>query len=99
MGFGRLAVSAWVAVLVLAAGCAPTDGVASGSGARPDSLFGGAGQWTELPPAPLAARYEADGAWVAGRFVVVGGWSGQMCPPERRLRGSGGAGPARRREL
>jgi hypothetical protein len=40
-----------------------------------------AGDWTALPDSPLEARHEAVGAWVDGRFVVVGGSSGPPCPP------------------
>lgn len=37
--------------------------------------------WTALPDAPLAPRRSATAAWVADRFVVVGGWSDRACPP------------------
>lgn len=35
--------------------------------------------WTALSESPLSPRRSAVAAWVAGRFVVVGGWSDPMC--------------------
>ena len=63
----------WRALVVLAlvavlAGCTPSEAAAPATG------------WTPLPPSPLSARHSAVGAWVAGRFVVVGGSSGPICP-------------------
>ncbi|MGY4859814.1 hypothetical protein [Cryobacterium sp. AP23] len=37
--------------------------------------------WGELPKSPLSARRSSVGAWVEGRFLVVGGWSDPPCPP------------------
>lgn len=37
--------------------------------------------WGELPTSPLSARRSSVGAWVEDRFLVVGGWSDQPCPP------------------
>jgi hypothetical protein len=34
-----------------------------------------------VPLGPLSARQDALAAWVAGRFVVFGGWSSSPCPP------------------
>jgi hypothetical protein len=82
-------VRGWVAVAVvlLATGCgSPASPVVSQSGqeqagpegAGPDSRTG---EWIRLPAAPLSARHEAGGAWVAGRFIVLGGRSTSACPP------------------
>ncbi|MFC0682219.1 hypothetical protein ACFFGH_30680 [Lysobacter korlensis] len=40
-----------------------------------------AGVWSQLPQSPLPARREPVGAWLDGRFVLVGGWTGPPCPP------------------
>ena len=37
--------------------------------------------WGELPASPLSARRDSVGAWVDGRFVIVGGWTDRPCPP------------------
>jgi len=34
-----------------------------------------------VPAGPLSARHEAAGAFLGGRFYVVGGWSNPPCPP------------------
>ena len=36
--------------------------------------------WTPLPPSPLSARHDAVGAWLGGRFVLVGGSDTPLCP-------------------
>lgn len=66
-----LAVVATLAVGALAGGCA----------ARPAALPALDAEWSALPDAPLTARRGATAAWVADRFVVVGGWSDPACPP------------------
>jgi hypothetical protein len=63
------------AILLPLAGCGsvePEPAAAPGSGRS--------AQWSRLPAAPLSARYEAAGVWVADRFLVLGGWSSSMCP-------------------
>lgn len=37
--------------------------------------------WSAVAASPLSARRAPVTAWVADRFVVVGGWSGPACPP------------------
>jgi len=37
--------------------------------------------WSDVSAGPLSARHAPLVAWVADRFVVVGGWSGPACPP------------------
>lgn len=63
--------------LVLA-GCAGTD-PAPAPAAGPPTIP--VGRWTELPAGPLSARHSMVGAWVAGRFVLVGGAETPLCPP------------------
>lgn len=58
-----------VAALVLLTGCGD-------DGSDPPSRSA----WTTVPPAPLSARHGAVGAWLDGRFVLVGGDSGPACP-------------------
>lgn len=36
--------------------------------------------WQRVPDGPLSARHAPAGAFVAGRFVIVGGWAGPLCP-------------------
>lgn len=62
--------------------------VLSGCGLVADGVPGDAppfsaelGEWSRLPPSPLSARHEAAGAYLDGRFYVVGGWSDPPCPP------------------
>lgn len=38
------------------------------------------GQWTKIAASPLSPRWEAHGTWVAGRYLVLGGYSDFMCP-------------------
>lgn len=40
-----------------------------------------AGEWTELPPAPLAPRRSAHALWVGDRLLVMGGTDAPPCPP------------------
>jgi hypothetical protein len=69
----------WGAVTLLLAGCGSVEPEQdSGSSGQ---VSGRSGEWTQLPDAPLSARHEADGVWVDGRFVVMGGWSSPSCPP------------------
>jgi hypothetical protein len=84
MRFIRMQRWAGVAAVLLIAGCAADD--QAGSGAERT------GKWTRLPASPLSARHDASGVWVAGRFVVVGGWSTPMCPPTADCASSGPAG-------
>ena len=37
--------------------------------------------WAKLPTGPLSARRGSVGAWVGDKFLIVGGWSDQPCPP------------------
>ena len=39
------------------------------------------GEWSSLPGSPLAPRSYAGGAWLGGRYFVVGGQLDQPCPP------------------
>ncbi len=77
MRFVGAKVWAWLAVALLAAGCGSVE-------PEPVSEFSPgsqrAGGWTRLPTAPLSARHEAAGVWVADRFVILGGWSSPICP-------------------
>lgn len=45
-----------------------------------DSAPGTGPTWSVIPESPLSARRSPVAAWVAERFVVVGGWSDAMCP-------------------
>jgi len=45
-----------------------------------DSAPGTGPTWSVIPEGPLSARRSPVAAWVAERFVVVGGWSDAMCP-------------------
>ena len=40
-----------------------------------------AGGWQDLAAPPLSARSEASGAWLDGKFYLVGGQLDQPCPP------------------
>jgi hypothetical protein len=84
MRYAGSTVGAWAAVMVLVtAGCA-SDAQGPNQTAAATVVgqqFGGVGEWTAVPAAPLSARHEADGVWVAGRFVAFGGRSSQICPP------------------
>lgn len=82
---GATAAVAAVASMVCAlAGCADATGGASVDGPT----------WSVVAESPLSARREPAAAWVAGRFVVVGGLSNPMCadtgdcaiPPDSTLR-------------
>ena len=58
-------------LLALTSACGPaTTGGSAPTGAT----------WTAIPDGPLSARYDPVAAWVAGRYVVVGGFSGDPCP-------------------
>ena len=72
-GFLGLRIGAALTVTMLAAGC--------GSGGSVGTSGRGTGVWSQLPAAPLGARYEAGGVWVNGRFIILGGWSSPICPP------------------
>jgi len=39
------------------------------------------GEWTQLTTPPLAARSDATGAWLDGKFYLVGGQLDRPCPP------------------
>ncbi|HEX8510998.1 MAG TPA: hypothetical protein VF635_16050 [Propionibacteriaceae bacterium] len=71
----RVSFIAVVVTAVLSAGCAagPND-----TAVPPQSAP--RGEWTQLPDGPLSARHEVTGAWVGGRFVLVGGWGSRPCP-------------------
>lgn len=75
MRTSRSAVGAWVVVALLVA-CGP----AEAPGGRSAEALAGDG-WHRVPDGPLSARRVATVAWVADRFVVVGGDDGPACPP------------------
>lgn len=58
-----------VSAAVALAGCAGT------AGGAPETA------WSEVAESPLSARRAPVTAWVADRFVVLGGWSGPACGP------------------
>jgi len=84
MRFTRMRRCAGMVAVLLLAGCGSVDDQ-GGSGVER------AGTWTRLPASPLSARHDASGVWVAGRFVIVGGWSTPMCPPTADCASSGPA--------
>ena len=49
--------------------------------ANPDAGEGTIGEWNSLAGSPLAPRSYAGGAWLGGRFFLVGGQLDQPCPP------------------
>lgn len=69
--------AAALACLLLSA-CGSSAGVQPG---KAPTFAPRAGAWSLVPPGPLAARHEAAGAFLDGRFYVVGGWSDPPCPP------------------
>lgn len=72
MRTSRSAVGAWVvAALALLVACGPSE--------APEGQLGDG--WQRVPDGPLSARGFATVAWVADRFVVVGGDDGPACPP------------------
>jgi hypothetical protein len=87
MRFAGSTVGVCAAVMLLITGCASDDPGQGASAALVGQRFGSVGAWTAVPEAPLTARHEADGVWVAGRFVVFGGRSSPICPPNADCRG------------
>ena len=53
----------------------------TGQPQRPTPSPADVATWSQLPVSPLVARHEAAGAYLDGRFYVVGGWSTLPCPP------------------
>ncbi|HEX5336326.1 MAG TPA: hypothetical protein VFW55_10615, partial [Propionicimonas sp.] len=49
--------------------------------ANPDAAKVTTGEWSNLSGSPLAPRSYAGGAWLAGRYYLVGGQLDQPCPP------------------
>ena len=81
MRTSRSVVGAWVVVALLVA-CGPARATDDppGPASSPGTTQPGAG-WRRVPDGPLSARRTATVAWVADRFVVVGGDDGPPCPP------------------
>lgn len=82
----------WLATVTVVTVVAGLSGGCASTSWRPAVLPESAprAQWTRLPDGPLSPRHDVTGAWVGGRFVLVGGWDSKPCgpnascaPPER----------------
>lgn len=54
--------------------------------AEPGDGQGGVGTWSKITNGPLSPRHDAVGAWLADRFLIVGGWSNRPCPPSAQCK-------------
>lgn len=74
-------------VLVVAAGALMLPGLGDGAsvpatpGATTAVVPRDYGVWTRIAASPLSPRWEPHGVWVDGRYLVFGGHSDFLCPP------------------